>query len=217
MMNKNDEPIVNPLTPKEYEAYVGELVCKLDFAKTGKIEMNRRFEGVRQPGTYEIDVALEVQLAEAINFLLIVECKNWKRPVDRPVVQKLAQTRDAISADKAAIVSPVGFTEEAKSVARSLGVALWIITLDEWTILRSTGHRYFDWQAVRRDVISRDWQITPPITSLRDDEYYDSKQIERVEDLPSIISWARFYGDKGRRDARHELLWNIIAKLKKEP
>jgi Restriction endonuclease len=144
-----EEAKVKPLTPKQYEAYVGELVRKLDFAKTGKVELNRRFKGVRQPGAYEIDVALEVQLAEAIRFLLIVECKNWKRPVDRPVVQKLAQTRDAIGADKAAIVSPVGFTDEACSVARSLEVALWIIRLGEWVTVYPGSRMEFDWQAVR--------------------------------------------------------------------
>jgi hypothetical protein len=36
------------------------------------------------------------------------------------MVQQLAQTRDAITAQKAAIASPVGFTKDAMTVARDL-------------------------------------------------------------------------------------------------
>lgn len=127
------------LTPKEYEAYVAELVRQLDFCKNARLFRNQKFLGVRQPGEYEIDVAVKVKLSEAVDFFLIVECKNWKRPVDRPVIQKLAQTRDAISAHKAAVVSPVGFTAEAVSVAEAHGIALWIISQASWTIVMPMG------------------------------------------------------------------------------
>jgi Restriction endonuclease len=67
-------------------------------------------------------------LGGSLFFLLIVECKNWGRAVDRPVIQKLVQTRDAIAAHKAVVASPVGFSEEAVEVARANGVALWQIS-----------------------------------------------------------------------------------------
>jgi hypothetical protein len=79
---------------------------------------------------YEIDIAVELFLSQHVFFRMIVECKNHRRPVTRPVVQQLAQTRDAIAAHKAAIASPTGFSGEAMHVARDLGIALWVMAHD---------------------------------------------------------------------------------------
>ena len=84
------------MNAQEYEAFVTEILSSLECFETGEVHTNRRYDGVRQPGKYEIDIAVEISFGDVCNFLLIVECKNWQRPVDRPVVQKLAQTRDAI-------------------------------------------------------------------------------------------------------------------------
>ena len=123
------------MSPSEYEEYVAELVRQLDFGSNFSVTKNSKFVGVRQPGEYEIDVAVKIKLAGTIDFLLIVECKNWSRPVDRPVVQKLAQTRDAVAAHKAAIASPVGFSDEAIAVAQANGIALWVISHTAWSIV----------------------------------------------------------------------------------
>lgn len=120
------------MNAQEYENYVAELVSQLDVFSAAKIYRNKQFEGIRQPGQYEIDIGVEFFLGSSLRFLLIIECKNWGRPIDRPVVQKLIQTRDAISAHKAALVSPVGFTKEAIEVAQSHGVALWTIAEKSW-------------------------------------------------------------------------------------
>lgn len=127
----------------EYERYVAELVSQLRFGRHVAISRNRRFEGVRQPGHYEVDIAVEFHVDKRLRFLLVVECKNWSRPVDRPVVQQLVQTRDAISAHKAAIASPLGFTSEAIEVATAHGVALWVISTIEWITWLSVGGRLF--------------------------------------------------------------------------
>jgi hypothetical protein len=82
-------------------------VRQFDFWRSATATRNRRFPGVRQPGSYEIDIAFEVFL-EPVWFRLIVECKNHKRRVTRPVVQQL---------EKAAIASPTGFSDEAMQVA----------------------------------------------------------------------------------------------------
>jgi Restriction endonuclease len=118
------------MTPREYEDYVEEVIRQFDFWNAATVTRNRRFPGVRQPGNYEVDIAFEVALTELVSFLLIVECKNHGRPVTRPVIQQLAQTRDAISAQKAAVVSPRGFTSEAVAVAAAQGIALWVIAVD---------------------------------------------------------------------------------------
>jgi hypothetical protein len=115
------------LTSAQFEQFVEMTLKQLDFFQSAEINRNAKLAGVRQPGEYEIDILVRAQLAGVVDFLMIVECKNWNRPVDRPLVQKLAQTRDAVSAHKAVMVSPLGFTKEAIAVAETLGIALWVL------------------------------------------------------------------------------------------
>ncbi len=123
----------------EYEQLVEQLLRDLEGFDGWKLHRNRKYPGVRQPGDYEIDIALEADLHDIASLLFIVECKNWKKAVDRPVVQKLAQTRDAVGAHKAAIASPVGFSAGAVAVARVHGIALWVVAKNRmYCILRYT-------------------------------------------------------------------------------
>lgn len=127
------------MTPREFEDYVSFVIGQLDCFKSGTVSRNRRFPGVRQPGEYEVDIALNVKIDGVIDFLLIVECKNWSRPIDRPVIQKFEQTKQALSAQKAAIVSPIGFTGEAIDVARALGIALWVVAESKSSLIVISG------------------------------------------------------------------------------
>jgi len=128
------DPIKRPppqqMSHQDFEDYVEFVISTLDFCKIGNVYRNRRYQGKHQPGKYEIDIAIEFWLHDALSFLVIIECKNWKRPVDRPLIQKLIQTRDAIGAQKAVMVSPVGFTREAANVAKTNGVALWVVACE---------------------------------------------------------------------------------------
>lgn len=116
------------MSPKEYEELVTSMVVA-DFSgfEDCQVDKNRQFTGVRQPGSYEIDIAVTFKISGIIDFQIIFECKCLSRKVDRPIVQKLIQTRDAISAHKGIIVSNIGFTDEAIAVARANGIGLWII------------------------------------------------------------------------------------------
>jgi hypothetical protein len=100
---------VRRMMAEEFEDYVQAVVSHLEICRNGRILRNVRYAGKRQPGMYEIDIAAEFSAGGTLFFLVIVECKNWDRPVDRPVIQKLIQTRDAICAQKGVVVSPVGF------------------------------------------------------------------------------------------------------------
>ena len=118
----------------QYATYVSEVVRQLDFCASATVHRNRKFPGKRQPGEYEVDIAIEVCFGDVAYCLFIIECKNWGRPVDRPVVQKLVQTRDAIAAHKAIVVSPVGFSREAILVAEANGVGLWVVCPGRFSI-----------------------------------------------------------------------------------
>jgi hypothetical protein len=118
----------NSMTPQEYEQLVAETVIR-DFQGFHDVTFyrNEKFPGVRQPGAYEVDVAAKIRIADSLSILTIFECKFLNRKVDRPIVQKLIQTRDAISAHKCVVVTNGGFTEEAMDVARAHGVGLWLV------------------------------------------------------------------------------------------
>lgn len=124
---------------KLYEKYVYEVARHLSIFKDAKVYTNRKYKGVRQPGNYEIDISFELFVDNALYYLTIVECKNWKTPVDRPQIQKLVQTRDAICAHKAAVASPVGYTKEAEEVAKANGVALWVIAEGKFEVVMGGG------------------------------------------------------------------------------
>jgi hypothetical protein len=124
-----------PLSPAEYEAFVADVVSHLEFGATASVTRNAKLPGVRQPGEYEIDVLVRTRLGGKIDFLMTIECKNWSRAVDRPVVQKAIQTRDAVAAHKAAVVSPVGFSAEAIDVAKANGIALWVLSRAGWSVV----------------------------------------------------------------------------------
>lgn len=117
-----------PKKGSSYEEVVSQVVAGLSICKNGRLYRNRRYSGVSQPGEYEIDISLEFNVDGALFFLVIVECKDWSKPVDRPVVQQLIQTRDGIGAHKAAIASPKGFTSEARQVAKAHGIACWEVS-----------------------------------------------------------------------------------------
>ena len=127
------------MDPNDYERYVETVVRNLDFGGNATVSKNAMLRGVRQPGDYEIDILVKITLDEKLQFVLLVECKNWSRRVDRPVIQKLVQTRDAVAAHKAAVASPLGFSREAIDVARANGVALWVLSKTTWTVVLGAG------------------------------------------------------------------------------
>lgn len=124
----NQQFYIRNMDFKEYEQFTATIIKDFKQFKNAAISTNCRVKGIRQPGEYEIDILVRIRLQELLDFTIIVECKQWNKKVDRPVVQKLIQTKDAISAQKAVIVSPIGFTQEAIEVAKANGVALWILT-----------------------------------------------------------------------------------------
>lgn len=121
---------------RDYEKLVAAVIAEMGEFKGAVVYRNRRYEGVRQPGVYEIDIAVEHDLFGRLKLFYLIECKRLSRPVDRPAVQKLAQTRDALSAHKAIIVSISGFSSEAVAVAESLGIALWTLTPERFAVVR---------------------------------------------------------------------------------
>jgi restriction system protein len=74
-------------------------------------------------GDYRIDVTVRfTQLG--VDFLVIAECKDHKRPVERRDVQILSDKLRAAGAQKGILFSTNGFQKGAIEYARSHGIAL---------------------------------------------------------------------------------------------
>jgi restriction system protein len=74
-------------------------------------------------GAYEIDVSAEFVALDA-HFLVLIECKNQKRPVEREVVQVLHDRLRSTGAQKAMLFTTSGFQKGALAYARVHGIAL---------------------------------------------------------------------------------------------
>ncbi len=74
-------------------------------------------------GRYEIDVTARFR-ALGVDFLVLVECKDHVRPIEREDVQILADRKRATAAQKAILFSTNGFQRGAIEYARVHGIAL---------------------------------------------------------------------------------------------
>ena len=68
------------MSPSEREAYIGRIVSELSYLKSAKVSPIMRFPGVREAGSYEVDIAFEMLMDGAISFIQ----RSWSagtRPV----------------------------------------------------------------------------------------------------------------------------------------
>jgi len=101
----------------EYEELVSLVAKALD--PNAEIRMSQWVEG--PDGNREVDVELRGIVDGKPHFILI-ECKDWKRPVDIQQVDKLDSKRSDLSADAAMIYSNSGFTKKALRKADRIGI-----------------------------------------------------------------------------------------------
>ncbi len=110
------------LKPEEYEREVAALLAALgrdlpDFSV-------EHLALIRTPdGAFRIDVTAKFTQLGA-NFLVLVECKDHARPVEREDVQVLADKLRAAGAHKGMLFSTNGFQRGAIEYASSRGIAL---------------------------------------------------------------------------------------------
>lgn len=103
-------------TIKEFNVFSGP---------NAKVFQRKVYPGAKDPKGYQIDISIELMLTPELSFLIIIECKDHARPIERSHVQQFIQVRDDISAQKAVIVSAKGFNRGAIRLAESNRIALW--------------------------------------------------------------------------------------------
>jgi restriction system protein len=114
-------------TPAEYEAIV-EGLLKLAVKRDGYEDLvtHRLKKYLGKSGhEHAIDVAFELTIA-GLRFLVLVECKRYRRRVGIDDVMELAYRIRDIGAHKGVIVTTCGFQDGAIDVAKSEGIGLLI-------------------------------------------------------------------------------------------
>jgi restriction system protein len=106
----------------EFEQFVADLIAEAGRDMAGfRVEHQ---ELVRTPdGNYRIDVTARFNQL-GVDFLVLVECKDHARPVEREDVQILSDKLRAAGAHKGMLFSTNGFRKGAVEYARTHGIAL---------------------------------------------------------------------------------------------
>lgn len=106
-----------PKAGTEYQELVALVAKALD--PNAEIKTGQWVEG--PDGNREVDVEVRGTVDGKKNFVLI-ECKDWKRPVDVQAIDALDSKRLDLSADAAIIYSNSGFTKTALRKAERVGI-----------------------------------------------------------------------------------------------
>lgn len=107
---------------KDFEKFVAELykdsdelTVKHDVTEVGKSNARR-----------QIDV-LVLQKTKLHTIKTIIECKRWKEPVDRQVIDVLFASVEDLNANKGAIFTTKGYEEGAIEYAKSKNIDIFIV------------------------------------------------------------------------------------------
>lgn len=110
------------LTPRQYELEVKALLDALSMRLTDyQSEHREKVAGV--DGEYEIDITVRFTALNA-DYLTLIECKHYKRAVEREKVQALHSKMQSVGAHKAMVFSTSGFQSGAIEFAKIHGIAL---------------------------------------------------------------------------------------------
>lgn len=120
-----------PQTPwRQYQEDAAQLFRRMGF----EAEVEKDVTGAR--ATHAIDVVVRATLA-GLPVLWIVECKHWKTSVPKVHVLALVQVAQDVGADRAILLSEVGFQAGAIAAAANTNVSL--SSIEELAALAADG------------------------------------------------------------------------------
>ena len=121
-----DAPI--HITPEEYEKQVCSWLSNAAKKDGNNIRWLHREVVEGQGGDYQIDVTGGISLLGGATLRILVECKRWRRPVERDHLLALAMKVQDTASHKGMVFSTAGFQRGALEFAKSKGIATLILT-----------------------------------------------------------------------------------------
>lgn len=94
-----------------------------DLSPSASVTKNDRIMGRNSGVTREIDIAIRKTVGQ-YKLLIVIDCKDYKRPVDVKDVEEFMGLAEDVAANKAAMIGATGFTKAAKTRAKKAGIDL---------------------------------------------------------------------------------------------
>lgn len=114
------------MTPKDFEKYTLQILeSKIQGLENVKFIHNKIVEAY--DGNYQLDGYIEFEVMGVL-YKTIVECKHYKYPISREIIQKVYDNLRAIGAHKGIVVSTSNFQSGAITYAKNHGIALIQLT-----------------------------------------------------------------------------------------
>ena len=118
--------VIFEMTPTEFEKFALQMLTEqtkgLDKVNIIHNKMVEAYDG-----NYQLDGYIEFEVM-GVMYKTIVECKRYKYPISREIVQKVYDNLRAVGAQKGIIISTSNFQSGAIEYARIHGIALIQIT-----------------------------------------------------------------------------------------
>jgi len=107
---------------KRFEKLAYEIQREL--SPNARVTLNDSIQGVDSKTNRQIDISIRENIGQ-YSILVVIDCKDYKEPVDVKDLEEFAGLVRDVRANKSAIISSNGFTEAAVNVARTHGIDLF--------------------------------------------------------------------------------------------
>jgi len=107
---------------QEFEKLAANIQQEL--APKARVESNAKLLGKRSGVERQIDILIEEAVAQ-YNIRVVIDCKDYKAPVDVKGVEEFIGLAEDVSANKGAMIAATGFTDAAKKRAKDAGIDLY--------------------------------------------------------------------------------------------
>lgn len=107
---------------KEFEDLIARI--QEDLAPSANLEQHVLLPGKKSGTKREVDICIRHTIGQ-IRLLVVIECKDWAKPVDLPEIGSFIDLVCDVGANKGVMVSARGFTNSATTRGREAGIDLY--------------------------------------------------------------------------------------------
>src|ERR1700722_19676394 len=104
---------------KRFEKLAYEI--QREFAGSATVTLNDSIQGIDSKVSRQIDISVRQNVGQ-YPILVVIDCKDYKDPVDVKAVEEFGGLVRDVRANRGALISSNGFTETAINVARNHGI-----------------------------------------------------------------------------------------------
>ena len=107
---------------REFEKLAADIQRQL--APGARVETNIKLQGKRSGIERQIDIFVQ-QTVGQYEIRIIIDCKDYKKPVDVKDIEAFMGMVEDVGANKGAMIAATGFTSTAKQRAKDAGIDLY--------------------------------------------------------------------------------------------